>query len=186
VLGASPTIHDVAADVSGLTVDEVIESIMTVDTESYLPDDILVKVDRASMACSLEARAPLLDHRLFELVRSMPLQFQLQGTRGKLLLRSVLNEFVPESLIDRPKTGFGIPIDSWLRGPLRDWAEELMNPARLSSEGFFNVASVRDVWEQHLRGSRQGHYLIWDVLMFQSWLDHQKTGPVKTGPASLA
>lgn len=174
VIGASADIYDVAANVSGESVDEVIESIMTVDTESYLPDDILVKVDRASMACSLEARAPLLDHRLFELVRSMPLEFQLQGTRGKLLLRSVLNEFVPESLIDRPKTGFGVPIDSWLCGPLRDWAEALLNPARLKHEGYFDVKSVRDVWEQHLRGTRQGHYLIWDVLMFQSWLDHQK------------
>lgn len=178
VLGASRQLPDLADEVDGNTVEEVIESLMNVDTATYLADDILVKVDRATMAYSLEARAPLLDHRLFELVRTMPLHFQLQGSRGKLLLRSVLRDLVPEVLTERPKTGFGVPIDTWLCGPLRDWAESLLDARKLETDGFFDVNSVRRVWEQHLDGQRRNHYLIWDVLMFQSWYEDQKTAPL--------
>jgi asparagine synthase (glutamine-hydrolysing) len=174
VIGASVEIPDLTDGMVYRSLDELVESIMTLDTGNYLPDDILVKVDRASMACSLEARAPLLDHRLFELMRSMPLKYQLRGSRGKLLLRSLLKRFVPESLTERPKTGFGVPIDAWLREPLRDWAEDLLSESRLKADGYFDVAEVRRVWQQHVTGKQRTHYLIWDVLMFQSWLEHHR------------
>lgn len=171
VLGLDQPIPDIAATAGGSSTAEMIESIMTVDTANYLPDDILVKVDRASMACSLEARAPLLDHRLFELSRSLPLNYHLQGSRGKMILRAILRTRVPETLTDRPKTGFGVPIDSWLRGPLRSWAEDLLSEIRLHRDGYLNVDLVRTVWKDHLSGARNAQYLVWDVLMFQAWLD---------------
>jgi asparagine synthase (glutamine-hydrolysing) len=144
-----------------------------VDAATYLPDDILVKVDRASMAVSLEARAPLLDHRVLEFAWSLPTQLQFQGERGKRLLWEILLRYVPRGLVDRPKVGFGIPLDSWLRGPLRDWAEALLEPARLAREGYFNPGPVRAYWEDHLSGRRQRHYYLWDLLMFQAWLERQ-------------
>ncbi|MCC6966558.1 MAG: asparagine synthase (glutamine-hydrolyzing) [Nitrospira sp.] len=144
---------------------------MYMDLVSYLPDDILVKVDRASMGVGLEARVPFLDHRVVEFAWQVPLSMKIQPGESKWLLRQVLYKHVPKKLIERPKWGFGIPLDTWLRGSLRDWVENLISEERLRREGFLDSALVREKWQEHLSGKRNWQYHLWDVLMFQAWLE---------------
>jgi asparagine synthase (glutamine-hydrolysing) len=128
------------------------------------------------MAVSLEVRAPLLDYRVLEFGMGLPLDYKLRGTSGKYILRQILGRYVPLQMFDRAKTGFGVPMEQWLRGPLRDWAEDLLAPGRLSEQGFFAVDRVQSVWNQHINREKPGHYLLWDILMFQAWLDNAGTG----------
>jgi asparagine synthase (glutamine-hydrolysing) len=154
---------------------EPMERMLYRDTLGYLPDDALTKIDRATMAVSLEGRVPLIDHRVVELLWRLPPEFKVRDGRSKWLLRAVAERHVPRELLERPKQGFGIPIDDWLRGPLRAWAEELLEPARLRREGYLNPAPIRAVWSEHLIGGRQHQYQLWNVLMWQGWLEGQSS-----------
>jgi asparagine synthase (glutamine-hydrolysing) len=148
---------------------------MARDAVDYLPNDILVKVDRAAMAVGLETRVPMLSRAVVEFALALPLHLKVRNGEGKWILRRVLDRHVPRELTDRPKMGFGIPIESWLRGPLKDWAEDLLDPARLRSEGHFDVDMIQRRWVEHQSGQRNWHYPLWPVLMFEAWLRAERT-----------
>jgi len=154
--------------------DDVFDGFMYTDTLTYLPDDILVKVDRATMAVSLEGRAPLLDHRIADFLWSLPHDVRLVGLRGKQWLKEILYTHVPRAIVERPKMGFGIPLAAWLRGPLRPWAEALLDRSRLQREGFFVADEVHRRWAEHLAGTRNWQGPLWNVLMFQAWLEERR------------
>ena len=147
---------------------------MYLDFVTYLPDDILVKVDRSTMAVGLEARAPLLDYRVAELAWSLPVDMKLHDGTTKWLLRRLLARHVPVAIVEREKQGFGAPVADWLRGPLRDWAESLLAERRLVEEGFFDATIVRGLWARFRGGRRKWHTHLWNVLMFQAWLETLK------------
>ncbi len=143
------------------------------DSVTYLPDDVLTKVDRASMAVSLEARVPLLDHRVAAFAWRLPTHLKMRGGQGKWLLRQVLYKYVPKALVERPKMGFGVPIDSWLRGPLKAWAEDLLDPAAMRRTGLLDAAPVQEKWAEHQSGRRNWQHFLWNVLMFEAWRREQ-------------
>lgn len=145
-----------------------IEEMQYIDSRTYLPDDILSKVDYASMAVGLESRVPLLDHRVVEFAWAVPLELKQKHPQGKWILREVLKRYVPESLTERPKMGFGVPIDQWLKGPLRSWTEELLSESSLKNSGL-NSSPIHQRWQDHLSGKRHWHYALWPVLMYQAW-----------------
>jgi asparagine synthase (glutamine-hydrolysing) len=147
-----------------------IHRMMFLDLMCYLPDEVMVKVDRATMAASLEAREPLLDYRLAEFAWRLPLGFKIADGRGKWILRKILYRYVPPELVERPKMGFGVPLGAWLRGPLREWAGDLLSPAALESDGVFNAEPITAMWKRHLEGRYNFQYYLWDVLMAQSWM----------------
>jgi asparagine synthase (glutamine-hydrolysing) len=152
---------------------DFVSHMMFSDTVRYLPDDILVKVDRAAMANSLESRIPMLDYRIVEYAWRLPLSVKYRNKQGKWILRQVLNKYVPQEMFDRPKKGFSVPMRSWLAGPLRDWTEELLDENRMREQGFFKPSFIREKWQEHLQGKRNWQSQIWSVLVFQSWLASQ-------------
>ena len=150
------------------------EKLMAYDLISYLPDDILVKLDRAAMALGLETRVPFLDYRVVDFAWSLPLEYKFYDGVDKWPLKQVLYNYVPEKLFNRPKMGFGVPIGHWLRGPLKDWAETMLNQSKIKSQGYFNSDLVERKWREHLSGKRNWERELWNVLVFQTWFQ-QKT-----------
>lgn len=174
VIGSQPQ-HNALTDPSTWpALREIEHRIMYLDSITYLPDDILTKLDRAAMGVSLEGRVPLLDHRIVEFAWQLPLNLKIREGRGKHVLRQVLSRYVPETLTERPKMGFGVPIDRWLRDPLKDWSETLIQSERLKSEGFFHPKRVQHLWKQHQSGRKNHASTLWSILMFQSWLESRR------------
>ena len=171
VLGAQAPLTPLSDSAQWPSFSNLFQRMMYFDLLTYLPDDILVKVDRATMAVSLESRIPLLDHRVVEMAWRIPLSMKVKQGKGKWLLRRLLYKYVPPELVERPKKGFGVPIDHWLRGPLKDWAAELLAPQRIQSQGYLNPLVVQRAWQEHQEQIKDWHYWLWDLLMFQLWLE---------------
>lgn len=169
-----------------LELPDLLQTMEYIDMGSYLPDDILVKVDRAAMAVSLESRVPLLDYRVVEFAWRTPVSMKLRDGQGKWLLRQVAYRYVPRELLERPKKGFSVPVDLWIRGPLREWAESLLDETRLRNEGMFDPKPIREIWDQHLAGTRNSNSLLWDVLMYQAWQEAQSSGADVSDPHMAA
>ena len=176
VLGSEDPVTIFNEPANWTAADGLIERLTFLDMSFYLPNDILVKVDRAAMSVSLETRVPLLDHHVVAFSQRIPTSMKLRNGSGKWLLRQVLHRYVPKDLTERPKMGFGVPISRWLRTDLRDWAESHLEAGRLREEGIFNVDLVRKTWQQHLAGTNDNHYLLWDILMFQQWYSYKGGG----------
>ncbi|MGH9809761.1 MAG: asparagine synthetase B family protein, partial [Terriglobia bacterium] len=169
VLGADKPDESLYGDTLRQRFSDDVSWMQYLDTLTYLPDDILTKVDRASMAVALEVRVPLLDHRVVELSWRLPQRLKLRGGVGKWLLRQIAYRYVPKKLLERPKMGFGVPIDQWLKGPLKDWAEDLLSPSALRAAGLLKVAPIAEKWAEHQSGARNWQHFLWNVLMFQAW-----------------
>jgi asparagine synthase (glutamine-hydrolysing) len=169
VLGSKPLPTLLMKDDDWVQARDFIHRMMYLDLVMYLPDDILVKVDRASMGVSLETRAPYLDHRVMEFAWTLPLSMKIRHQQSKWLMKQVLYQYVPEALIARPKMGFGVPMELWLRRELRDWAEDLLDEKRLREEGFVDPKPIRQKWAEHLSGDFHWQYFLWGILMFQAW-----------------
>ena len=179
VIGSEEPLVPLTDSSAWLSSPDIMHRMTYLDSISYLPDDILVKVDRAAMGVSLETRVPLLDHRIVEFSWRLPFSMKVRDGKWKWILRQVLYRYVPKELVERPKMGFGVPIDSWLRGPLREWAEALLDESRLKREGYFNPAPIRERWFAHQKNEGDHHYYLWDVLMFQQWLESQSNTRVR-------
>ena len=184
VCGARGVPHLLADRQGWPDVREPLQAMMYLDFAGYLPDDCLVKVDRASMAASLEVRCPLLDQRVVELAWSLPLPYRAGDGGAKRVLKAVLERYVPRALFERPKRGFGVPIGAWLRGPLRDWAETLLDERKIAQDGYLQPAAVRALWQQHLSGRRDRPELLWHLLMFQAWHEHWQCPPARRAAGS--
>ena len=184
VCGARGVPHLLAERQSWPDLREPLQAMMYLDFAGYLPDDCLVKVDRASMAASLEVRCPLLDHRVVEFAWSLPLSYRVDDGGAKRVLKSVLERYLPRTLFERPKRGFGVPLGAWLRGPLRDWAETLLEQRRMAQEGYLQPAAVRGLWQQHLSGQRDCPELLWHLLMFQVWHEHWRSASARRAAGS--
>jgi asparagine synthase (glutamine-hydrolysing) len=169
VPGATEPLDPIWTGAAAAAVPDFLDRMPVIDLLTFLPDDILTKVDRATMAVSLEGRCPILDHRVVEFALKLPRKYKTAGAKTKIILKDVLARRVPRTLFERTKQGFESPMAVWLRGPLRDWAEDLLDSAAMSADGVLNPAPIRQKWAEHLSGRRNWQYALWNVLMFQEW-----------------
>jgi asparagine synthase (glutamine-hydrolysing) len=179
VIGASRPKLPVGTPYGRANLPSAVERMMYNKTVDYLPNDLLAKIDRASMSVGLEVRAPFLDHQVFDFAARLPLDMKIRGSECKRVLRAVLHRRVPRHLVDRPKQGFSVPLAEWLRAEFRDWAAPLVEPRRLRDDGFLEADPIVERWNEHQAGTGNHATFLWNVLMFQAWLDHERTRPAR-------